>query len=183
MNDNHPPQKSRSFAGLTILVIALVGPGLGLVLWALGLALAPPWTFLTGDIYPLLACAGLPLGLVAVWAKRLGMWGLLATLGLTGTAATLFLAIVGSGVPTGMTNCQPLAAPLSQVRYACISTSSDDASYRYEFTLEGWANWPVLRIINSELSPDNATPLPQAHLLTHVWQALEPNTSSHNQAN
>ncbi|MBI1879860.1 MAG: hypothetical protein HYR94_16840 [Chloroflexi bacterium] len=44
-------------------------------------------------------------------------------------------------------DCQPLAAP-PQVRYACVSTSSDDASYRYEFTLEGWTNWPVLRIVD-----------------------------------
>ena len=28
-----------------------------------------------------------------------------------------------------------------------------------------------------------ATPLPEAQLLTRVWQALEPNTSSHKQAN
>lgn len=29
----------------------------------------------------------------------------------------------------------------------------------------------------------NATPLPEAQVLNRVWQALEPNTSSHNQAN
>lgn len=151
MNNNHTPQRRRSkgLAALTVLILALVGPGLGLALWALGLALAPPWTFLTGGVYPLLAWAGLPLGLIAVGAKRLRLWGLLATLGLTGIAGLLLLVLVGrSGLPTGMTSCQPLAAPPPHVRYACISTSSDDASYRYEFTLEGWANWPVLQIVD-----------------------------------
>lgn len=154
MNDGHTSNRRRSNAltALTILVIALVGPSLGLALWVLGLALAPPWTFLTGGIYPFLACGGLPLGLVALWTKRLRMWGLLATLGLTGIAGLLLLAIVGPGVPTGMTNCQPLAAPPPQVRYACVSTSSDNANFRYEFTLEGWANWPVLRMVNPKLS-------------------------------
>lgn len=83
------------------------------------------------------------------------MWELLATLGLTGIAALFLLVIVGqSGLPTGMTDCQPLTAPPSQVRYACVSTSSDDTSFRYEFTLGGWANWPVLRIVDSKLSGD-----------------------------
>jgi hypothetical protein len=138
---------------LTILVLALAGPSFGLALGAFGFALAPPWTFLTGGIYPLLACSGLPLGLIAIGIKRLSIWGLLATLGLTGIAGLLLLVLVGrSGLPTGMTDCQPLTAPPPQVRYACVSTSSDSASYRYEFTLEGWANWPVLRIVNSKLS-------------------------------
>jgi hypothetical protein len=150
MSNNHTPKKWRSHAVavLTTLVITLAGPGLGLALWALGLALAPPWTFLTGGIYPLLACGGLPLGIVALGIKRLRVWGLLATLGLTGIAALLLLTIVGPEVPTGMTSCQPLAAPPPQVRYACVSTSSDDANFRYEFTLEGWANWPVMRMVD-----------------------------------
>lgn len=153
MNNNHTPQRRRSkgLAALTVLILALVGPGLGLALWTLGLALAPPWTFLTGAIYPLLACAGLPLGLVAVGIGRLRGWGLLAILGLSVIAGIFLLVIVGgSGLPTGMTDCQPLTTPPPQVRYTCVSTSSDDASYRYEFTLEGRANWPVLRIVNSK---------------------------------
>lgn len=154
MNDNHTPPKGRSYVVVvvTILVLALAGPGLGLILWAFGLVLAPPWTFLTGGIYPLLACAGLPLGLVALGTKWLRGWGVLITLGMTAIAAILSLAIVGPELPTGMTNCQPLIAPPPQVRYACVSTSSDDANFRYEFTLEGWANWPVLQIVNSKLS-------------------------------
>jgi hypothetical protein len=154
MNNNHTQRRrSKGWTALTILILALVGPGLGLVWWALGLTLAPPWIFLDGAIYVLLACGGLPLGLIALWTKRLKMWGLLATLGLTGIAAILFFVIVGrSGGPTGMTSCQPLAAPPPQVRYACMSTSSDNANFRYEFTLEGWANSPVMRIVNSKLS-------------------------------
>ena len=154
MNNNHPPKKWRSHAVavLTILILALAGPGLGLALWAFGLVLAPPWTFLTSGIYPLLACAGLPLGLVAIGIRRLRGWWLLTTLSLSIIAGMLLLVIAGPGLPTGMTNSQPLAAPPSQVRYACVSTSSDDSSFRYEFTLAGWANWPVLRIVDSKLA-------------------------------
>lgn len=155
MNNNHTPQRRRSKGrtALTILILVLVGPSLGLMWWALGLTLAPPWIFLDGAISALLACGGLPLGLVALWTRRLKLWELLVTLGLTGITAILFFVIVGrSGGATGMTSCQPLAAPPPQVRYACVSTSSDNANFRYEFTLEGWANWPVMRIVNSKLS-------------------------------
>jgi hypothetical protein len=151
MSDTPKKWRSNILAALTILAIVFVGPSLGLALWALGFAFAPPWTFLTGSIYPLLGCAGLPLGIVAVWAKRLGRWGFLATLGLTPIAAILFLTILGpqGGIPGGMTGCAPLAAPPPQVRYACVSTSSD-TDYRYEFTLEGWAGWPVMRIVDAK---------------------------------
>ena len=154
LNDTQTPQKRRSPAVtvLTILVIALAGPGLGLVLWAFGLALAPPWTFLTSLIYEILACIGLPLGLVAAGIRRLRIWWLLASLGLTGIAAILLLALVGPELPTGMTTCQPLMAPAPQARYACVSTSSDNTNFRYEFMLEGWANWPVMRMVNQKLS-------------------------------
>ncbi len=100
MSDGHTSKRWRSnaLAALTILVMALVGPGLGLTLWVLGLALAPPWTFLTSIIYELLACVGLPLGMAAVWTKRLRMWGLLivgslAMLGFNDQNAQVLLAI------------------------------------------------------------------------------------------
>jgi hypothetical protein len=141
-------RRSTADAALTVLGIAFVGPALGLALGVFGLVLAPPWTFLTGLVYPVLGCVGIPLAMVAVWARRLRPWGLLATLGLVGIAATLLLTTVAPWVPTGMTSCEPLAASPPQVRYACVSTSSDDTSYRYEFTLEGWANWPVMRVVN-----------------------------------
>src|SRR5688572_21897522 len=124
--------RSHAVAVLTILALALAGPGLGLALWALGLALAPPWTFLTGICYAPLFCGGPPLGLIAFGAGQLRLRGLLVTLGLTGITTILLLASLGSsGGPTGMTNCQPLAAPPPQVRYACVSTSSDDPNFRY----------------------------------------------------
>lgn len=155
MNNDHTPQRRRSIglAVLTILVLTLVGPGLALMWWALGLTLAPDWIFLDGGIYMLLNCIGVPLGLVAVWAKRLKEWKFLVTLGLTPIITILVLTIIGaSGGPTGMTSCQPLPAPPPQVRYACVSTSSDNANFRYEFTLEGWAHWPVMRIVDAKVS-------------------------------
>lgn len=144
---------SNAFIALAILVMALVGPGLALALAAVGIAIAPPWTFLTGMIYPLLAWVGLPLGIAAGWTRRLGFRGLLPVLGLTGIATVLVLALVGPRVPTGMTRCQPLAVSPPRVRYACVSSSSDNAAYRYEFTLEGRANWPVLRLVDHKLDP------------------------------
>jgi hypothetical protein len=49
-----------------ILVIAFVGPVVGLLLAAFGIVLAPPWTFLTSLIYLPIVCLGLPVGIVAI---------------------------------------------------------------------------------------------------------------------
>ncbi len=139
--------RSNAVATLKILVIALGGPGLGLVLWGSAIAFAPPWTFLTGVIYPPLACVGLPLVIVAPVALRRRAHEMLAFLALTVVAAVLMLIIVGTDLPTGMTDCQSLMASPPQARYACVSTSSD-TKQRLEFTLEGWANWPVMRMVD-----------------------------------
>jgi hypothetical protein len=149
MSDGHTPEKPRAQArgGLVILALALAGPGLGLLVRVLGIALAPPWTPFTGMLYPLLGCGGLPLVIVAAVTLRrraLEMW---ASLGLTLVATVLMLTAVGSGLPTGTTNCQALVVPPPQARYACVSTSSD-SDYRLEFTLEGWANWPVMHMVD-----------------------------------
>ena len=143
-------QRSSAFAVLVMMVIALAGPGIGLLLATLGVVLAPPWTFLTGMIYTPLACLGLSFWLAAAFMKWLKGWWLLAALALAGIAAVLFLAVVGPWLPTGMTACRPLDAPPLRARYACVSTSSDDSSYRYEFVLEGWANWPVMRLVKQK---------------------------------
>ena len=146
----HERWRSNTSVVLSVLVIALAGPGLGLALWALGIAFAPPWTFLTGMIYPLLGFLGLPLGIVAAWTRRFPLWGVLTAFAVTIITALLLLTTVGPRVPTGMTSCRPLAVPPPQARYTCVSTSSDDTSYRFEFVLEGRANWPVMRLASQK---------------------------------
>ncbi len=133
-----------------ILAIALVGPLMGLLLSAFGIVLAPPWTFLTSLIYLPIACLGLPIGIMAILRGWIRPWGLIAALTVAGIAALFYLAILGSWLPSGMTNCRALASSLPQVRYDCVSTSSDDTSYQYEFILEGWSGWPVMRLVGSK---------------------------------
>jgi hypothetical protein len=99
-------------------------------------------------IYVPLAGLGLPHSLVAALTKWLRGWRLLAALVLAGIAAVLFLAAVGPWPPSGMTDCRALGAPPPQVRYARVSTSSDDASYRHEFILEGWSSLPAMRLVS-----------------------------------
>lgn len=133
-----------------ILIVVFIGPLMGLFLSALGIVLAPPWTFLTSLIYLPMACLGLPLGIVAVLRGWIKPWGVLATLIVAGIVILFYLAVLGPWLPGGMTNCQPMTSPLPQVRYSCVSTSSDDPDYRYEFTLVGRAGWPVMRLAPSK---------------------------------
>lgn len=143
---------SNAIIALTVLGIVLAGPGLALALWSFGFAFAPPWTSFTGLIYPLLACLGVPLGIIAVLMRKIRLVGFLITLGSSGLLIILVLTVLGSQarIPTGMTACQPLAALPSRARYSCLSTSSDDADHRYEFILEGRAGWPVMRLIDTQ---------------------------------
>lgn len=133
-----------------MLAITLSGPLVGLLLVAFGVVLAPPWTFLSSLIYLPVACLGLPLGLVAIWRGWLGGWGLLGAFVFAGITGLFYLTILGPWLPTGMTDCQPLEVPPPQVRYACVSTSSDNIDYEYKFTLEGRFGWPVMRLVESE---------------------------------
>jgi len=147
MNNFTPGTSQHKFFSIPlILIAALVGPGIGLILWKLGLVLAPPWTFLTGMLYPFLACLGLPLAIIAAALHWLGSRAVMAALVVAALAGILTLVIVGPSLPSGMTNCQPTTAAPSQLRYTCVSTSSDDTSYRYSFTLEGWAGWPIMHL-------------------------------------
>jgi hypothetical protein len=84
LKDGHAPKQPRAWArgGLAILALALAGPGLGLLVRALGIALAPPWTPFTGMLYPLLACGGLPLVMVAAVTLRRRALEIWASLGL-----------------------------------------------------------------------------------------------------
>jgi hypothetical protein len=139
----------RSNAGVigVMLAIVFVGATIGLLLAALGVVLAPPWTFLTSLLYLPMACLGLPVWILAGWMRWLKPPGLLGALMGAGIVAFFYLAILGPWLPRGMTNCQSMMTASPQVRYICVSTSSDDTDYRYEFTLEGWEGWPVMRLI------------------------------------
>ncbi len=142
-------RKSKSWTIGVILAIVLIGPMIGLLMYSYGLVFAPPWTFATGGMYVFTPCLGLPVGIIAVLAKWIRKRQLLVAVVVIGIVMIFYLAIIGPGLPSGMTNCQPIASTPPQVRYACVSTSSDNADYRYEFTLEGRVGWPVMRIVHS----------------------------------
>ena len=129
--------------------MVFIGPLIGLLLSAFGIVLAPPWTFITSLMYLPLACLGLPIGVVAASLGWIRTRGIILALVLAGLVALFYLAMLGPWLPTGMTDCQPLAASPPQVRYECVSTSSDDISFRYEFILEGQTDWPVMRLVES----------------------------------
>ena len=132
----------------TLLIIAFAGPVLGLILAAFRLTLAPPWTSLTGGIYSSLACLGVPIGIIALLIGRIKGKEMVASLILSGIAGIVFLTIIsGATLPSGMTNCEIIEAPPSRLRYACVSTSSDDIDYKDEFMLEGWDGFPIMRVI------------------------------------
>ncbi|GAB4437927.1 MAG: hypothetical protein Kow0031_19770 [Anaerolineae bacterium] len=130
------------------MAIALSGPLVGLLLFAFGLVLAPPWTFLSGLIYVPVACLALPVGLAALALGRVGLRGFLAVVLLAVVISPFYLMLLGP-LPTGMTDCQPVDAPGGQAHYACVSTSSDDTSYRHEFTLQGPPGSPLLRMVET----------------------------------
>jgi hypothetical protein len=129
------------------MVIAFAGPAVGLALAILGVVLAPPWTFLTSLIYLAMACLGLPLWILVGWMRWLRTRWLLVALIMAGMVACFYLVLLGPWMPNGMTSCQLVPSTLPQVRYTCVSTSSDNGSYHYEFQLEGWAGWPVMRLV------------------------------------
>lgn len=132
-----------------VLAIVLCGPLVGLLLFAFGLVLAPPWTFLSSLIYLPLACLTLPVGLTALTLGWIGGRGLLVSLAVAVIAGLFYLAIIGPGLPTDMTDCQPINAAGWQSRYTCVSTSSDDTTFRQEFTLEGPPGSPLMRMVSN----------------------------------
>lgn len=144
--NSHPtPLRERSIVRSAILNLALtlIGPLLGLTLAAWGAALAPPWTGFSSLLYIPLAGLGLPLAVAAFWSGHIGGRQLLIVLAATVVTALAYLTLIGPRQPSGMTMCQPLEAPAS---YRCVSTSSDDPGYHFEFTLEGRSGWPIMRL-------------------------------------
>ena len=141
-------QRSQTFGTWVALVIVLAGPLVGLILWGLGIVLAPPRTGFTGLLYAALAFLGLPIWIVAAVARWIKGWQLLAALVVMVVVALVYLTAIGPWLPTGMTQCEPLDTTPPRVRYACFSTSSDDPGYRYDFALEGRVGWPVIRLVD-----------------------------------
>lgn len=137
----------------SILLVIFAGPTIGYVFAKMGIVLSPPLTFLSGLLYFPLFCLFAPLSGWAITKYKMGKikGGMLV---ITAVLAALFYAAyIGTmtpGIPTGMTNCEPLPADPPHVRYACVSTSSDNLSYTYSFTLEGREGWPFMRIKAAE---------------------------------
>jgi hypothetical protein len=131
-----------------VLVIIFAGPLVGLGLAAFDLVLAPPQTFLTSLIYISLACLGLPLWTLATRLRwiRIGIRGALVTLAVAGMVTCVYLTLIGPGLPSGWIDCQTTPSTLPEIRYTCVSTSSD-TGHQYEFVLEGRAGWPVMRMV------------------------------------
>lgn len=132
-----------------VLAIALCGPVVGLLLFAFGLVLAPPWTFLSGMVYVPVACLALPVGLVVLALGRVSLRGFLVAVLLAVVFSPFYLVLLGP-LPTGMTECHAVDDGGRQARYACVSTSSDDTSYRHEFTLQGPPGSPLLRMVTHD---------------------------------
>lgn len=149
MSESISRGKARTIGAL--LAVTFIGAALGFAMRIYGLAFAPPWTFVTGVVYLFVLCLSPLLGVAALAAGWMRGRELLAALAVSLIVAVFYLAFVGAmGLPTGMTTCKPLPASPPQVRYACVSASSDDANFRYEFTLEGRSGWPLMRIAPSE---------------------------------
>ena len=138
----------------TVLLAAWLGPLMVLALGLIGITIAPPWTLLTGMLYCVLPWLSIPLCLLALRKGRIKGWGWTAALVMSVIGSYLSLAVIGFRLPTGMTDCRPAPAQAPLVRYNCVSTSSDNASYRYEFTLEGWEGWPLMRMVEAKYPLD-----------------------------
>lgn len=132
-----------------ILTIGFVGYFIGLGMFAYGLVLAPRWTFLTSALYLSLSCLGLPLAIIAIWRKWLQTSGAILGLALAAVFFVFYLTLIGPGMPSGETRCEPIASTPPKVRYSCIDTSSDNPSYHHEFELEGFAWLPVMHVVHS----------------------------------
>ncbi len=140
--------RSKAYTFGAIMVITLAGPAAGLGLASRGLVLAPPWTSLTSWIYIALAGLGPLIGIVLGLMKRLKTRWLFMTLTYSALIACFYLVILGPWLPKDVTHCQPVPSTSAQARYTCIAASSDD--YSHEVQLEGWAGWPVMRLIPSK---------------------------------
>lgn len=152
--DNSSPQKrERTVPVFTILVVSLLGPLLVAILAGARLVLAPPQMSLTLMIYSGLFFLSVPLGLVALWSKRLRSRGCLAVVALTLFGFLAIASLAGpwlvANIPGTSTQCEPLAASPPQVRYTCSSFSSDSGQTR-EFVLQGREGWPVMRVVSVE---------------------------------
>lgn len=137
----------------SVLLVIFLGPAVGYTLAKMGIALSPPWTFLSGLLYFPLFCLFAPLSGWAITKYKMGKLkgsALIAAALLTALFYAAYIGTMAPGIPTGMTNCQPLPADPPHVRYACVSTSSDNLSYTYSFTLEGREGWPFMRIKAAE---------------------------------
>ena len=145
MSENTSKRKRRIFG--VILAIALTGPIIGLILGISGIVFTPVriWIEFTSLLYVAVLLIGVLIGIIAILKKEIGVGHFLLALVLLAFVTVFYLAFLPS-LPNGMTNCEPLVATAPQVRYKCVSTSSDNTSYREEFIIEGREGWFLMRI-------------------------------------
>ncbi len=133
------------------LLVALGGPLVGFGWYVRGWVLAPPWIQFTGLPYLMVLGLFLPLAVLALIRGWITGKAWIAVLLLAVMAACLYLPLVGIWLPNGETVCHLVEQVGSQVHYACVATSSDNADYRYTFEVWGRAGWPVMRLTNPHL--------------------------------
>lgn len=129
--------------------LLLFGPSIGLAMTVFDLALAPTWTFMTNSVAPALSCLAVPAGLFYLIVQKMNPWlktGLTFLLFLVPLVYMTLLPMAGGNI-TGMTSCTPANSSGMQIRYNCVSSSSDDAEFRYEFALQGWKGFPIMHVI------------------------------------
>ncbi|MBM3125185.1 MAG: hypothetical protein FJZ87_08930 [Chloroflexi bacterium] len=134
---------------ILFFTLLLCGPLIGLSLAVFNLALAPSWTFMTNTVAPAISCLVIPIGLLFLIVQKLNPWlkaGLAFLLIIIPLVYMTLLPISGGKI-SGMTSCSAVDSSGTWVQYDCVSTSSDDADFRYEFVLQGWKGFPVMHVI------------------------------------
>jgi hypothetical protein len=138
---------SMKHAPIKIILAILAGP---LAAWLISLfnfVLAPPNQGFSELLFLPLCLLGFPVCIVLMFQKKLLGWKLLiASFFSISVPVAIFLVAAPSYLPSGMSTCELVENNGLKVTYACTDSSSDDASYHREFTVEGLKGWPIMRI-------------------------------------
>ncbi len=132
---------------IKILLAILAGPLAAWIVSLFNIVLAPPNHGFSELILLPICLLGFPVCIVLMFQKKLLGWKLLiaAIFSIT-VPVILFIVATPSYLPSGMSTCSLMESNGLKVKYACTDTSSDDASYHREFTVEGIKGWPIMRI-------------------------------------
>ncbi len=134
-------------APIKIILAILAGPLAAWIVSLFNIVLAPPNQGFSELLFLPMCLLGFPACIVLMFQKKLLGWKLLiaAIFSLT-VPVTLFLVATPSYLPSGMSTCELMTSNGLKVTYACADSSSDDASYHREFTVEGLKGWPIMQI-------------------------------------